>query len=238
MQVRGSYDDGVAGAAEGLLDWVGENGVAHLPLLLCGDFNSGPLGDSSTAYSCLTGALEYSSSWVDKSIPVAEFDKCVTRENWRNALAGPSNDGCTVFGFTKPRFEANRAEFQRFMDDQFDADSEEIARYIAIALKCQTVDACVRLAEDARAAGPSRSPSVDLPQLFEVALRAKPDFFKPLSLWLDHFFTRFPPGRVRVVARPIPKASHVAHRFSSQPIPSLSLREPSDHLPIHLSIGF
>lgn len=220
---------------QGLLDWMAASHLTGLPMLLCGDFNSGPLGNASTAYDCLVGSLGHSSSWVDRRITKADFDKYVTREPWHDALAESGDDGCTTFGFTKPRFDAAKAEFQHSLADQFAccraaSDScSELETYVDMVLKCETQAECEAMCADAV------PPPLDL---LKAALSTKRDFFKPTPLWLDHFFIRFAGPPLRVVSHTITKESQVVKALHGKPIPNLAIGEASDHLPVHLSLGW
>ena len=225
-------------AKRAILDWMAQERVADAPMLLGGDFNSGPLGDSSTAYSCFAGTLGYASSWVSKDIPRPDFEKYVGAEKWPNGIATADNDGCTAFGFTKTGLATAMAGLERFMDGRCPG----FARFAGVVLKSHAPDDCLRgYLRHTNAAPADTLRGVDeetLARLFREALDERPSYFAPKQLWLDHFFTRSAPGQIRIVDHVVPKASHVVEWFGGQPIPNLDMGEPSDHLPISLSLCF
>jgi hypothetical protein len=202
-------------------------------MLLAGDFNSGPLGDSSTAHSCFAGTLRYASSWVSKDIPQHDFDRYVAGERWPDGLATADADGCTAYGFTKTGLAAAMAEFERFLDSR----CQGLARFAGDVLEARTPDDCLRRYR-ARAE-PLQGPDDDaLAALFQEALDERPSYFAPKQLWLDHFFTRSTPAQIRILNHSVPTAAQVVERLRGQPIPNLDAGEPSDHLPISLSLCF
>jgi hypothetical protein len=74
------------------------------------------------------------------------------------------------------------------------------------------------------------------PEYFTAALGAKRDLFRPRQLCLDHFFTRFAGTSARVGSFGYTDSTQL--RLEGRPIPDLGVGEPSDHLPIHLTLRF
>jgi hypothetical protein len=225
------YGDGVMMASlalrakQALLDFISKG----MGMLLCGDFNA---VSGSSAYTCLTGELDYGSCWTDKNIRPDDFERCVSLERWC-AVGG---DGCTVFGFTRTGFAAAKDEFLRFMALQGEDDAAEA---LEVVLGSRTVAECM-----------AHRLSNASPEYFTAALGAKRDLFRPRQLCLDHFFTRFA-GTAKHTAEQQPNTSQTTARVGSfgytdstqlrlegRPIPDLGVGEPSDHLPIHLTLRF
>ena len=90
-----------------LLQWLEENRLLRLPVLLCGDFNAGPLN------SAFTGTLEHSSEHVDASyISASDIETYVSNEPWTDLLEG----GCTLYGFTRNTYNDAVKELKALMD--------------------------------------------------------------------------------------------------------------------------
>jgi hypothetical protein len=212
-------------AKQALLDWMAASEIAGLHLLLCGDFNSEPMGE---AYGCFDGKLAKSSQWVDTRISAVDFRRCVTSEPWNDTLRD-TTDGCTCFGFTQPRLKVVLAEFRQALVERFSVSDEVAGAYADTAVACKTLDECE---------GHWRGETKPRLDLLVAALEAKRDFFKPRPLWLDHFFLRSGDVPLRVEHCGIQTKSQVIHRLRNMPIPDLVLGEPSDHLPIHLTLIF
>ena len=60
--------------------------------------------------------------------------------------------------------------------------------------------------------------------------------FVPRPFHLDHFFVRDPDNLLKITRRLCPTLEQVRSRTSENPLPNLSINEPSDHLPIELTL--
>ena len=93
-----------------LLQWLEENRLLRLPVLLCGDFNAGPL---NSAYQAFTGTLEHSSEHEDASyISASDIETYVSNEPWTDLLEGR----CTLYGFTRNTYNDAVKELKALMD--------------------------------------------------------------------------------------------------------------------------
>lgn len=211
-------------AKRAILDWMAQTRLTGFPLLVCGDFNSSP---EDTACSCFNGTLDSASKWIDPRISHKAFEQYISNERWD--YTPTPLDGCTAYCFSNVAFQAAKAQFEAEMDERY----PNFAPYVDGVLRLRQPNECEAYYRDQGKTPP------DL-EVFKEAFELKKKFFVPKKLWLDHFFLRASPGQIGVVQMTIQTEEEVARRLKGRPIPDLApaTAEPSDHLPIHISIEF
>jgi endonuclease/exonuclease/phosphatase family metal-dependent hydrolase len=216
-----------------ILDWM-ETARLDCPLVLGGDFNSDPT-EGSAAYRCFTGALDGVDVLIEDNryISASEFSRSVTNEKWLDLMSEqPGGLVCTNFGFTKRNYEESLRKFKDFMES-LAFSASVMAEPI---LQMQSFDAIVRSAENGTLLITEKAKLVEI---VRCARKEKAQFFKPRVLVLDHFFLRDTNGMVERLKSRRSFVHEIVKRTKGLPIPDINgVKEPSDHLPIFLTLGW
>ena len=214
-----------------ILDWM-EGCRLDCPLVLGGDFNSDPT-EGSAAYRCFTGTLDGVDALVEENryISAQEFTRSVTNEKWVDLMhEQPGGCVCTNYGFTKRNYEESLRKFKDFMES-LAFSASVMAEPI---LQMQSFESIVRGVDD------DTLLITDKSKLVEIVRRARKEraqFFKPRVLVLDHLFLRDNEGVVERVKSRRTFLHEIVKRTKGLPIPDIhGIKEPSDHLPIFLTL--
>ena len=211
-------------AKEHIIDWLKAKTPASSPLVLCGDLNSDPDDVTGKAYHCFKGTLSYDPANVNtECISRDEFREYVVNEKWHSCLSTIHAPALTNYGFTERSLERCIREamvkcglkfsvFEKLIFDPVceDKDFEDIIG--KFKEKVKPVIAKIR--------------------------KGKSEYIKPKPLHLDHIFIRDESGKLVVEHYECPSKDHAIEKLESNPIPNLEKGEPSDHLPISVSLKF
>ena len=235
---------------ESILQWMKRNTTGYeYPMLLCGDFNSDPNDEAQGAYHSFTGDLSYHSQHVQRGfIHESDFYRIVNDEKWTDCLKNINEYGCTNFGFTGSRFNECKTELKASMDSIRTNLSVLVDRIIELRGTADSTtlsEMCDRYIEAMKGGNDEkmdydteRELRIDLKKSINEALRERNRIFKPNPHLIDHFFMRDRLGRVEITHRECPQVYDVIGKTKGRPLPDLSLKEPSDHLYISLSLRF
>lgn len=236
---------------ESILNWIRLNTAgSEYPMLLCGDFNSSPHNEAGCAYNIFTGDLWYDSENVDKAYThETDYFRLVRREQWNDCLKDRQKHGCTCYGFTKNGLNDCTSTFEEALNSimpVFSVLAEDIINlrlpfkasqfnvmcdnYIT-ANGCNVDEITPEMRDDLE---------IKLRSAITKAIREKKRIFKPKELLIDHFFLRDKLEQTAVRGKDCPQSYDVVARTKGKPLPNLSMPEPepSDHLPISLSLKF
>ena len=214
-----------------ILDWMEGASLDQCPMVLGGDFNSDP-NEGSGAYRCFNGALELGDTLIEehKYVSENEFKACVTDEKWTDLVADHAQGVCTNYGFTKRNYEESLRKFKDFMEG-LAYSASVLAEPI---LQLHSIEAILRSADNSTLAITDRN---KLSEIVHRARKERGQFFKPRVLVLDHFFLRDRGCLLEKVVSRRTFIYEIIGRTKGHPIPDLhSVKEPSDHLPIFLTL--
>ena len=222
-----------------ILNWMTEKKLSDVPMILCGDFNS---GKSDSAYQCFTGAMEYeSSASVNRdNISKSDFERFVGNERWSDALSRINAQGCTNYGFSANSFNESCDAFKSLMD----TFRPRTSRFIDIILESKTDNELESEAynslysEYLKEFGMEQPSAVnELISDLKIMHKSKNSFFKPKQLLLDHFFLRRGEKEIEISCEKCSPSWLVENMTNGQPIPDLEKKQPSDHLPIFVRLN-
>jgi hypothetical protein len=213
-----------------ILDWM-EATKLSCPLVLGGDFNSDP-NEGSGAYRCFSGAMESNDCLVDenKYVSADEFATCVTDEKWTDLIGDHAQGVCTNYGFTKRNYEESLRKFKDFLEG-LAFSASVLAEPV---LQLHSTESILRSTDNSTLAITDRTRLTDI---VHRARKERGQFFKPRVLVLDHFFLRDKENAMEKVISRRTFIYEIVGRTKGHPIPDLhSVKEPSDHLPIFLTM--
>ncbi len=228
---------------EHIINWMKAKTLDSFPLVLCGDLNSDPDDAAGKAYHCFAGNISYDPTNVNTEyISKYDFKKYVEDEKWYSCLRRSHISGLTNYGFTENSMKRciqdiraamedcglNSSMFIKFILNDDVPDFDEIFEdYL------QNSQFIEREIEDSK-----EELKEKIKSNIAYIKSQKSNYIKPKPLHLDHIFIRDEHSILLIESYDYPSKLDTIERLEGNPIPNLDKGEPSDHLPISVSLKF